>query len=45
MAPFDTLKKIDDVNFEWIEVVRDFQAAEAHELKTICRKPWLKGRC
>jgi hypothetical protein len=39
MAPLDILKKIDVVNFEWVEVVRDFQTAEAHELKAICRKP------
>jgi hypothetical protein len=27
--PFDILKKIDAENFEWIEVVRDLQTAEA----------------
>jgi hypothetical protein len=34
--PFDILKKIDAVNFEWVEVVRDLQAAEAtiQELQT-----------
>jgi hypothetical protein len=29
IAPFDILKKINIVNFEWVEVVRDFQTAEA----------------
>ena len=30
MAPsFDILKKIDVANFEWFEVVRDLQTAEA----------------
>jgi len=28
-APFDILKKTDVVNFEWVEVVRDLQTAEA----------------
>jgi len=27
--PFDILKKIDAVNFEWVEVVRDLRTAEA----------------
>jgi hypothetical protein len=27
--PFDILKKIDPVNFEWVEVVPDLQTAEA----------------
>jgi hypothetical protein len=27
--PFDILRKIDVVNFEWVEVVRDLQTAEA----------------
>jgi hypothetical protein len=33
--PFDILKKIDVVNFEWVDVVRDLQTAEAriHELQ------------
>ena len=33
--PFDILRKIDVVNFEWVEVVRDLQTAEAriHELQ------------
>jgi hypothetical protein len=31
--PFDILKKIDVVNFEWVEVVRNFQAAKKRELK------------
>ena len=33
--PFDILKKTDVVNFEWVEVVRDLQTAEAriHELQ------------
>jgi hypothetical protein len=26
--PFDILRKIDVVNFEWVEVVRDLQSAE-----------------
>jgi len=28
-AAFDILKKIDHADFEWIEVVRDLQTAEA----------------
>jgi len=39
MLPFDILKKIDVVNFERVEVVRDFQIAEARELKAICGEP------
>ena len=32
LAPFDILKEMADVNFEWVEVVRDFQTPEArHE--------------
>ena len=31
--PFDILKKIDVVNFEWVEVVRNLQAAKKRELK------------
>jgi hypothetical protein len=27
--PFDILKKIDETNFEWVEVVRDLRTAEA----------------
>ena len=27
--PFDILKKIDVVNFQWVEAVRDLQTAEA----------------
>jgi hypothetical protein len=27
--PFDILRKIDAVNFEWVEVVRDLQTAKA----------------
>jgi hypothetical protein len=38
-GPFDILKKIHVVNFEWVEAVRDFQTAEAREAKAICRKP------
>jgi hypothetical protein len=37
--PADILKKIDVVNFERAEVVRDFQTAEARELKAICEEP------
>lgn len=34
--PFDILKKTDVVSFEWVEVVRDLQTAEARiqELQT-----------
>jgi len=39
MPPFDILKKIDAVNFDRVEVVRDFQTAEARELKAICGEP------
>ena len=35
MPPFDILKKIDAVNFDRVEVVRDFQTAEACALKAI----------
>jgi hypothetical protein len=27
--PFDILKKIDSMNFEWVDVVQDSQSAEA----------------
>jgi hypothetical protein len=39
MPPFDILKKLDVVNFERVEVVRDFQTAEARELNAICGEP------
>jgi hypothetical protein len=39
MPPFDILKKIDAVNFDRAEFVRDFQTAEARELQTICGEP------
>jgi hypothetical protein len=35
LAPFDILKEMADVNFEWFEVVRDFQTAEAREMKLL----------
>lgn len=37
--PFDILKKIDVVNFEWIEVVRDLQTAEARIQELQTRSP------
>jgi hypothetical protein len=37
--PFDILKKIDVVNFEWIEVVRDVQIAEARIKELQARSP------
>ena len=37
--PFDILKKIDVVNFEWIEVVRDLQTAEARIKELQARSP------
>jgi hypothetical protein len=37
--PFDILKKIDVVNFEWIEVVRDLQTAEARIEELQARSP------
>jgi hypothetical protein len=43
MRPFDILKKIDAVNFDQQEVVRDFQIAEARERKAICGEPCVKG--
>jgi hypothetical protein len=39
MPPFEILKKIDAVNFDWVEVVPGFQAAEARVLKAICGEP------
>jgi hypothetical protein len=36
---FDILKKIDVVNFEWVEVVRDLQFAEARILVLQARSP------
>jgi hypothetical protein len=36
---FDILKKIDAVNFEWVEVVRDLQAAEARIQELQARSP------
>jgi hypothetical protein len=35
----DILKKVDVVNFERVQVVRDFKTAEARELKAICEEP------
>ncbi len=35
LTPFDILKGIAAVNFEWVEVVRDFQTAEARDLKLL----------
>jgi len=37
--PFDILKKIDAVNFEWIEVVRDLQTAKARIQDLQVRSP------
>ena len=37
--PFDILKKLDVVNFEWIEVVRDLQTAEARIREFQARSP------
>jgi hypothetical protein len=31
--PFNILKKIDVVNFQWVEVVRNLRAAKKRELK------------
>ena len=40
MVPsFDILKKIDVVNFEWVEVVRDLQTAEARIQEIQARSP------
>ena len=36
---FDILKKIDAVDFEWIEVVRDLQTAEARIQELQARSP------
>ena len=38
--PFDVLMRIDVVNFEWLEVVRDLQSGEArvHELQALARR-------
>jgi hypothetical protein len=38
-APFDILKKIDIVNFEWVEAVRDLQTAEARIQELQVRSP------
>jgi hypothetical protein len=37
--PFDILKKIGVVNFEWVEVVRDLQTAEARIQELQARSP------
>ena len=37
--PFDILKKIDVVNYEWIEVVRDLQTAKARIQDLQARSP------
>jgi hypothetical protein len=39
------LKKVDSMNFDQVEVVREFQIAEARERKAICGEPCLKGSC
>ena len=40
MEPFfDILKKTDAVNFEWVEVVRDLQTAEARIQELQARSP------
>ena len=36
---FDILKKIDIVNFEWVEAVRDLQTAEAKIQELQARSP------
>jgi hypothetical protein len=36
---FDILKKIDVVNFEWVEVVQDLQTAEARIRELQARSP------
>ncbi len=36
---FDILKKIDSANFEWVEVVRDLQTAEARVQELQARSP------
>jgi hypothetical protein len=38
-SPFDILKKIDDVDFEWVEVVRDLRTAEAKIQELLQRSP------
>jgi hypothetical protein len=37
--PFDILKKIDGVDFEWVEVVRDLRTAEAKIQELLQRSP------
>ena len=37
--PFDILKKTDVVNFQWVEVVRDLQTAEARIQELQARSP------
>ena len=36
---FDILKRIDAVNFEWVEVVRELQTAEARVQELQARSP------
>jgi hypothetical protein len=38
-SPFDILKKTDVVNFQWVEVVRDLQTAEARIQELQARSP------
>lgn len=37
--PFDILKKVDAVNFEWVEVLRDLRSAEARIQELQARWP------
>ena len=37
--PFDILKRTGGVNFEWVEVVRDLQTAEARIQELQARSP------
>jgi hypothetical protein len=43
MPPFDILKMIDIVKSEWVVVARDFQTAEARELKLFAENLGQKG--
>jgi hypothetical protein len=38
-SSFDILKKTDSINFEWVEVVRDLQSAEASIQKLQAHSP------
>jgi hypothetical protein len=39
VSPFDIVKRIDSVNFQWVEAARDLQTAEARIQELQVRSP------